>query len=76
MNHQQMMKPMLVVLAAVVVLAVAGAPVLGYAPLLVVLMCPLMMVLMMGAMMGHGHTGAGDQERSAAAPDRHDVPDR
>jgi hypothetical protein len=53
MNHQGMMGPVLAVAALAIVLAVAGVPVLNYAPLLVFLVCPLMMFFMMR---GHGDT--------------------
>lgn len=52
MNHQQMIKPMLIGVAVLVGLGLAGLPVLNYLPLIIILACPLMMMLMMGG--GHG----------------------
>jgi fatty acid desaturase len=54
MNHEQMLKPMLIGGAALVVLGALGVPVLAYAPLLILLVCPLMMIFMMRGM---GHSG-------------------
>ena len=61
MNHQQMLKPMLIGAAAFVVLGLLGLPVLNYLPLLIILGCPLMMIFMMG---GHNHGGEA-QDHSA-----------
>jgi hypothetical protein len=55
MNHQQMIKPVLIGLALLLALGLAGLPVLDYVPLLFVLACPLMMIFMMGAMLHGGH---------------------
>lgn len=67
-NHQQMIKPMLIGLAVFAVLGLAGLPVLNYLPLLIFLACPLMMLFMMRGMMDHGradddHTHAGSDRR-------------
>lgn len=66
MNHQQMLKPLVVGAAALVALGLLGLPVGTYLPFLVVLACPLMMVLMMRGMSHgsdeqdhHGHSHAG-----------------
>lgn len=67
MNHQQMLKPALVVVALLAALALAGVPVGNVAYLLVALACPLMMILMMGGMAhgGHGgHRGHGAHEEA------------
>ena len=53
MNHEQMIKPMLIGLGILLVLGLAGLPVLDYLPLLFLLACPLMMIFMMAAM-NHG----------------------
>lgn len=55
MNHQQMVKPLLIAGLALVALGLAGFPVLAYAPLLILLVCPLMMFFMMGSMDHGGH---------------------
>lgn len=66
MNHQQMIKPALVGLALFLALGLAGLPVLGYLPLLLVLACPLMMIVMMGAMARGGmHVARHDHSPGA-----------
>ena len=65
MNHQQMIKPMLIGVGILFVLGLAGLPVLAYAPLLIILACPLMMIFMMRGM---DHGGGNDQ---AAQRDPH-----
>ena len=59
MNHQNMLKPMLVGLAVFVGLGLAGLPVLNYLPFLIFLVCPIMMIFMMG---GHGHANERDDD--------------
>ena len=71
MNHQQMIKPMLIGAAVLVVLGLAGLPVLQFLPLLILVACPLMMMLMMGAM-GHGDSAQHDHEH--AGHDRREEP--
>src|SRR5690606_15617393 len=56
-NHEKMIKPMLIGVAALAVLGIAGLPVLSYLPLLIILACPLMMIFMMGSM-GHDHSSS------------------
>ena len=70
MNHQQMLKPMLIVAGLLVVLGVAGVPVGNFAVLLVLLVCPLMMFFMMRGM-DHGG-GQSHDEHSHSAPGRRD----
>lgn len=68
MNHQQMLKPMLIGAGVLFVLAVAGVPVGSVALLLVVLACPLMMLFMMRGMDhgrgGHDERAHDERERS------------
>ena len=73
MNHQQMIKPMLIGAGVLVVLGVAGFPVGSYLPLLILLVCPLMMLFMMGGM-NHGGGERSDQhDHSHAGHDRSDT---
>ena len=71
MNHQQMLKPLLVVAGVLVALAIAGVPVGNVVPLLIALACPLMMVFMMQGM-GHGG-GHSDHEHSHADRERTNI---
>ena len=66
MNHQQMIKPMLIGAAALLVLGIAGLPVLAYLPYLIFLACPLMMIFMMSSM-GHDHGGSQHDHGQASA---------
>lgn len=66
MNHQQMIKPMLIGVAILFVLGLAGLPVLTYVPLLIILACPLMMIFMMGGM-NHGGGDQGAQHNHSPA---------
>ena len=70
-NHQQMLKPMLIGAGVLVVLAIAGVPVGNFAFLLVLLICPLMMFFMMRGMMDHGGSESHDAHTHAG----HDRPD-
>ena len=70
MNHQQMIKPMLIGVAVLSVLGLAGLPVLNYLPLLVILACPLMMMFMMGGM-NHGGEKDDQHDHSHAGHDRY-----
>ena len=70
MNHQQMLKPMLIVAGLLVVLGVAGVPVGNFAFLLVILVCPLMMFFMMRGM-DHGG-GQSHDEHSHSSPSGRD----
>ena len=65
MNHQQMLKPMLIGVGILAALAVAGVPVLAFAPLLILVACPVMMFFMMRGM-GHsgGHGSGHDHSRA------------
>lgn len=78
MNHQQMIKPMLIGVGIFAVLGIAGLPVLSYLPLLIILGCPLMMMFMMrGGGMGHDHGAAQhdhDHDHTPAGSDRRDEP--
>lgn len=74
MNHQQMIKPMLIGVGIFVVLGIAGLPVLNYLPLLIILACPLMMIFMMRGM-GHDHGGPQhDHDHTPAGSDRREEP--
>lgn len=74
MNHEQMVKPMLIGIGVVLVLGLAGLPVLDYLPLLILLACPLMMIFMMGAM-GHGQGQSGKpHDHAGPGQDRRDQP--
>ena len=70
MNHQQMLKPMLIGAAVLVVLAVAGLPVGALVLPLVVLACPLMMFFMMRNMDHGGHDHSAQTARSATEDER------
>ncbi|HET6953704.1 MAG TPA: DUF2933 domain-containing protein [Acidimicrobiales bacterium] len=72
-NHQQMIKPMLIGLALFAALGLAGLPVLDYVPLLLVVACPVMMLLMMRGMAGHAE-GDGRGDHTRAGRDRRDEP--
>lgn len=67
MNHQQMIKPMLIGAGILFVLGLAGLPVLTYAPLLIILACPLMMIFMMVGM-NHGGEHEEQHDHSHARP--------
>ena len=73
MNHQQMIKPILIGVGILFVLGLAGLPVLTYVPLLIVLACPLMMIFMMVGM-NHGHDHGEQQDHSPATHTRHEEP--
>lgn len=73
MNHQQMVKPMLIGVAVLFALGLAGLPVLDYLPLLILLACPLMMLSMRRGMQGGSERG-DDHDRSPAGPNRRDEP--
>lgn len=74
MNHQKMIKPMLIGVGVLFVLGLAGLPVLNYVPLLIILACPLMMIFMMGGM-NHGGAEKNEQhDHSSADHDRRDAP--
>ena len=68
MNHHQMLKPLLIGAGILAVLAVAGVPVLSFAPLLILLLCPLMMIFMMRGM-DHGGAGQHDHGHASVRPD-------
>ncbi len=70
MNHQQMLKPMLVGAGVLVVLAVVGVPVGAVVLPLVLLACPLMMFFMMRNMDHGGHDHAVHTEPSGAEDER------
>ena len=63
LNHGNHMKLMLGAGVGFLVLAALGAPVLSYAPLLILLLCPLMMVFMMGGMDHGGDSRDREDER-------------
>lgn len=73
MNHQQMIKPMLIGVGVLFVLGLAGVPVGNYLPLLILLACPLMMMSMMGGM-NHGDKSDEQHDHSHTAHDRRDAP--
>lgn len=68
MNHKQMVKPMLIGAAALLVLGVLGFPVGNYLPFLILLLCPLMMMFMMGGM---NHGGRDDTRDDDAHSSHH-----
>jgi hypothetical protein len=72
-NHQQMLKPMLIGVGVLFVLGLAGLPVLTYVPLLIILACPLMMIFMMRGM-NHGGDQGDQHDHSHAGPSRRDEP--
>jgi hypothetical protein len=72
-NHQQMIKPMLIGVGILFVLSLAGLPVLTYVPLLIILACPLMMIFMMGGM-NHGSDHGEQHDQSHAGHTRRDEP--
>lgn len=74
MNHQQMIKPMLIGVGILFVLGLAGLPVLAYAPLLILLACPLMMIFMMGGMNHGGGDQGAHHDHSNAGRTRPDEP--
>ena len=74
MNHQQMIKPMLIGAGILFVLGLAGLPVLTYVPLLIFLACPLMMIFMMGGMNHGGGDQGPQQDKSHAGHTRRDEP--
>ena len=59
-KHQQMLKPMLIGAGVLVALVIAGVPVGGAAPLLILLVCPLMMIFMVRGM-DHGGSQSHDE---------------
>lgn len=66
-NYQRFLGPGLAVIAALVVAALLGAPVVAYLPIgLAVLACPLMMFFMMRGMHGGHGAGATDQPAPGA----------
>ena len=71
MNHQQMIKPMLIGVGVLFVLGLAGVPVGNYLPLLILLACPLMMMSMMGGM---NHDDKSDEHHDHTTHDRRDAP--
>ena len=73
MNHQQMIKPMLIGVGILFVLGFAGLPVLTYVPLLIILACPVMMIFMMGGM-NHGSDQGEQHDQSHAGHTRRDEP--
>lgn len=62
MNHQHMLKPVLIGAGVLVVLGVAGVPVPGLVLPLILLACPLMMFFMMRGM---EHGGRSHDEHEA-----------
>ncbi len=74
MNHQKMIKPMLIGVGILLALALAGLPVRDYLPLLLILACPLMMMLMMGSMNDRGTQRDDQPGHSHAGNDRPDAP--
>lgn len=74
MNHQKMIKPMLIGVGVLFVLGLAGLPVLNYVPLLIILACPLMMMFMMGGMNHGGGQQGAQHDHSHAGDTRHDEP--
>ena len=74
MNHQQMIKPMLIGAALLFALGLAGLPVGNLLPFLILLACPLMMVFMMRGMNHGGGGHGGDDSQSHASHTRRDEP--
>jgi hypothetical protein len=72
-NHQHMIKPMLVGAAVLVALGIAGVPVGTFVPFLILLTCPLMMFFMMRGMT-HGASAQGDHDHSPAQRSPHEEP--
>ena len=73
MNHQQMIKPMLVGAAVLVALGIAGVPVGNFLPFLILLACPLMMFFMMRGM-DHGGSADRGHDQSHAGHSGHEEP--
>ena len=72
MNHEQMIKPLVIGVGVLLVLGLAGLPVLDYLPLLLLLACPLMMILMMAGM-NHGGGQRGEpHDHAHTGHDRRD----
>ena len=70
MNHQQMLKPMLVGAGVLATLALVGVPVGAVVLPLVLLACPLMMFFMMRNMDHGGHDHSAHTGRSATEDER------
>ena len=68
MNHEQMLKPLLVVAGGLAAVALAGVPVGNVVFPLLALACPLMMIFMMRGM-GHGHGGGSPEEHTRTGHD-------
>jgi len=73
-NHQQMIKPMLIGAALLFALGLAGLPVGNLLPFLILLACPLMMVFMMRGMNHGGGEQAEQHDHSPAGGTRRDEP--
>ncbi len=69
MNHDKMLKPMLIAGAVLVVLGLAGVPIGNVGFLLFLLMCPLMMIFMMRGM-DHGGGQSHDHDQHDHEDDR------
>ena len=74
MNHQQMIRPMLIGVAVLFALGLAGLPVGNYLPFLIFLACPLMMVFMMRGMNHGGGDQGAQHDHSHAGDTRRDGP--
>ena len=73
MTYQRYLGPAMLGVAAIVILAVLGVPVVGLLPFLVFLACPLMMIFMMRGMSqagsdGHAGCHGSHQHGDADAP--------